>query len=223
MGAEASTVILVPVLARPHRVAPLLDAVWETTNEPHRVLFVVSRTDHVERRELERLDAEHLVVDEVSYPAKINAGYRATSEPWLFLAADDISPHVGWLTEALRVAAETGARVIGTNDLGNARTVDGTHSTHSLVARAYADDPGATADHAREVLHEGYRHWYCDDELVSVAKARGEWAHAGDAIVEHLHPYHGKAERDDVYTLGEANRHADGRLFRRRARIWRRW
>lgn len=213
--------IIVPVLDRPHRVAPLIDSIEGATRLPHRLLFVVSDNDRAERAALEAAGADHLVVGrrQVSYPAKINAGYRATTEPWLFLAADDIAPRDGWLDAALALAGD-GVHVIGTNDLGNRRVLAGEHSTHTLVRRSYCDHPGATADCAATVLWEGYRHWYVDDELVGVARHRNVYAHAHDAIVEHLHPYWGKGEEDRTYRLGEQRRREDRRRFARRRNLW---
>lgn len=216
--------IIVPVLARPHRVEPLLASIWEATPEPHRVLFVADRTDRDELAAIEAAGAEVEVFHHPdrpgTYPEKINAGYRASTEPILFLAADDVTFHVGWLAEIHRALAH-GAKVVGTNDLGNKRTISGEHSTHTAVLRSYADRPGGPADRRGAVLHEGYRHWFCDDELVGVARHRRVWAHCPNAVVEHLHPYHGKAERDATYDLGEANERADRVLFRKRRRLWR--
>jgi hypothetical protein len=211
-------VVIVPVLDRPHRVVPLLDSI-EGTARGVRVLFVVGDSDIAERDAISRAGAEALVLPDqrVSYPTKINAAYRATSEPWMFCAADDVVFRPGWLEAAAAHDVE-GVDVIGTNDLGNGRVVAGIHSTHTFVRRAYADSPGATFDEAGTVLHEGYRHWFCDDELVTAAQRRGVYAHAGDSIVEHLHPYHGKAERDQTYALGEQRRRDDKRRWLRRSR-----
>ncbi len=63
------------------------------------------------------------------------------------------------------------------------------------------------------VAHEGYHHWFCDDEVVTAAKQRGVWAMALASKVEHLHPYFGKGEMDDVYRLGEQHADADKALF----------
>ena len=222
MSDWASTAILVPVLARPHRVTPLLDSIFEATLEPHRVLFICGRDDHAELDAIRAAGADVLEVDASckTYPRRINAGLAATTDPWVFLAADDVTFHVGWLGEAHRVAADTGAQVVGTNDLGNARTVNGEHSTHTLVARNYAEDPGGAWGQPGTVLHPGYAHWYCDDELVQVARHRGVWAHAADSVVEHLHPFHGKAPRDATYRAGEARKARDRRLYRQRSAAW---
>jgi glycosyltransferase involved in cell wall biosynthesis len=214
-------VIIVPVLNRPHRVIPTMQSVAAATPEPHRLLFVASRSDSPEVRALAAAGAHYLLVAGAgTYPAKVNAAYQATTEPLLFLAADDLEFHPGWLSTALELL-EPGVEVIGTNDLGNPRVLEGLHSTHTLVTRAYCDDPGATADQAGTVLHQGYRHLFVDDELVGVAQARGVYAHAADAVVEHMHPYFDKAETDSTYARGHRNVVADQALYDRRVTLWR--
>jgi len=66
------------------------------------------------------------------------------------------------------------------------------------------------------VCHEGYRHWYVDDEIVTAAKERGVWQAALGSIVEHMHPMFGKAADDDVYTAGQAHAQQDRVTFQRR-------
>ncbi len=184
------------------------------------MLFVADVDDHRELAELHRVGADWITVDDPrNYPAKINAGYRETSEPLVFLAADDLSFHPGWLTAAQKVLSDT-VDVVGTNDLYNPRVVAGAHSTHTLVRRSYVERFGVV-DEPGVVLHEGYPHEYCDDELVQTARARGRYGHAHDSIVEHLHPYAGKAPHDAVYELGQSRRREARTIFRRRRRLWR--
>lgn len=196
-----------------------MDAFAASTPEPHRLLFVVSRDDREELRALESEGAEFLIASVGSYPAKVNLAYRATDEPVLFLAADDLAPREGWLSAAL-ACLDAGALVVGTNDLGNPRVLAGEHSTHTLVSRAYCDSPGAAFGQPGAVLHEGYHHWYVDDELVGLARHRGVYAHAHDSVVEHLHPYHGKAPHDATYRVGERRKRQDLAEFARRAGGW---
>jgi glycosyltransferase involved in cell wall biosynthesis len=216
-----TTLIVVPVLNRTQNIAPLIRSVETATPEPHRLLFVVDETDRAELAALRDIGADTLVVPRthISYPHKVNAAYLATSEPLLFLAADDVRFHPGWLTAATAKLSATVA-VVGTNDLGNARTIDGTHSTHTLVTRAYCDDPGGAHGEPGSVMHAGYSHWFCDDELVGLAQARGVYAAATDSVVEHMHPYHAKAARDATYARGERRRAQDRRLHNKRARLW---
>jgi hypothetical protein len=124
----------------------------------------------------------------------------------------------GWLDHAEHAARITGANVVGTNDLGNPRVMRGEHATHLLVRRSYVDEVGASWDGPKVVCHEGYRHWYVDDEVVTAAKQRGTWAMALASHVEHLHPYWGKAATDDVYEQGATSAEEDRKLYQRRCR-----
>jgi len=219
MGHEV--VILVPMLGRPHRVAPLLASITAATPEPHRVLWLVTSDDTEVGDAVETVGGEPLMVPWQGggdYARKINAGYRHTSEPLVFCAACDLEFHVGWLAAAMaRLDGTVG--VVGTNDLGNRRVMAGEHATHSLVTRAYADTYG-TIDEPGKILHEGYRHEYVDDELVGTAKARGAWAFAADSVVEHLHPHWGKAPSDTLYEAQAGRMSASRHLYLRRRRLW---
>lgn len=210
-------VVLVPMLGRPWTVEPLVRSLAES-GAPAEVLFIIGTEDDAV------WDAcpGHRTLEVVrkcrgDYAAKINAGTRATSEPWLFLGACDIRFHRGWW-DACMNAAETGAQVIGTNDLANPRTASGDLSTHTLISREYAARP--TIDGKPGPLFEGYRHEYVDDELRGTAISRGVWTHAADAIVEHLHPATGKSDWDDSYRGQETRMRADRRLMTQRRRLW---
>jgi hypothetical protein len=107
--------------------------------------------------------------------------------------------------------------VVGTNDLGNPRVLAGEHATHLLIRRSYVDEQGASWDGPGVVAHEGYRHWYVDDEIVTSAKQRGVWQMALGSVVEHFHPLFGKAEQDDVYRLGQSFAQTDRATFLERS------
>lgn len=169
-------------------------------------------------RAWEAAGAIFLAVSEgTTFAQRINAGYAATDEPWLFVVGDDVVFRPGWLDHAQSVAGGK-FHVIGTNDLGNPRVTAGEHATHLLIRRSYVDDVGASWDGPKNVCHEGYSHWFVDDELVTAAKQRGVWAMALGSVVEHMHPAWGKAENDDVYELGQSHAPEDRKLFERRRR-----
>lgn len=237
MEALASVIaILVPVLARPHRAFALVSSIARSTSVAHRIVFLCTPGDVAEIAACSATaDRARGTVDVLVCPferrpgdfaRKTNHGLRETSEPWLFLGADDLDFRPGWDVACLRSAEQTGARLIGTNDLGNPLVRRGEHATHTLVARSYAEERG-TIDEPGKIYHEGYGHQWVDNELVETAKARGEWAFAADAIVEHLHPLwpderggH-KGAMDETYTLGLSSSRADRALFLRRRRLWR--
>jgi hypothetical protein len=94
----------------------------------------------------------------------------------------------------------------------------GEHATHMLVERAYVMEKGASWDGPGVLCHEGYHHWFVDDELVTVAKQNGVFQVALGSEVEHVHPMVGKAPNDAVYDLGADKAQEDEKLFKARFR-----
>lgn len=222
----SAAVVIVPVLGRPHRVGPLLASIAAATPEPHRVLFVCSPGDGEEIASIAAAGAAHLVIERApgpgDYAAKINLAYGSSTEPFLFLGADDLAFKPGWLGAAFRpMLKDSRVGVVGTQDLGNPLVIRGRHATHLLVRRSYVDQFG-TIDEPGKVLHEGYGHNFCDTELVATAKKRGAWAFARRSIVEHLHPDWGRGPDDDTYRLGRSRFTDDERHFQSRQQLWRR-
>lgn len=213
-------VVIVPMLGRARRVEPLLESIHGTCEA--RVVFAVTEGDAAVIDVIDAAGEErmtHPPRTHGDYAIKINTGYRHTTEPHLFLAADDLRFHPGWY-EAATAKLKGGIGVVGTNDLGNPRVMRGEHSTHCLVTRDYADRHG-TIDGPGRVLFEGYVHEFVDDELVGTARKRGAWAFAADSHVEHLHPHWGKGDYDASYEA-QTRRMNDSRpLYMRRKRRWR--
>lgn len=215
--------VVVPVLARPWRVAPLASSLAQAGSSA-RLLLVCSPEDEEEIAACRQAGVDYLVTSWPGgsmgdYARKVNMAYRCSREEWIMLAADDLRFHPGWAEAALAAAAATGARVIGTNDLGNPRVTSGRHATHCLVHRSYADQLG-TVDGPGAVLAEAYWHNFVDDELVGTARWRGEWAFAREAVVEHLHPHWGKASMDATYQLGLSRFADDRRVYLSRCPRW---
>lgn len=217
--------ILVPVLARPHRVRPLLESIAATVPEGTRVVFVCDPDDYPEQRAIHASlhdDAYGPLAVQVAtcdggYAKKANAAVRATDEPLVMLAADDLDFQEGWFDAALDKLGG-GVEAVGLNDLID-RPTRPQHATHFLLTRRYAEQP--TIDGQPGPLFEGYTGWFCDDELIGTATRRGVYAYAEDAHVEHLHHIAGKAFDDDTYRKGRAHAREDRRLFRQRIDLWR--
>jgi hypothetical protein len=201
-------------MRRPQNAAPFMRSLVLTTEQA--TVYAIADADDTETADAWR-DAGATVITSTgtSFAIKVNDGYRATDEPWLFIVGDDVRFHPGWLANALGHA--DGFDVIGTNDLLTARVVTGQHATHFFVRRSYVDTIGASWDGPGVVCHEGYHHWYVDDELVNSARQRGVWRSALCSIVEHVHPLNGSALTDEVYELGQSYAANDQRLFRERA------
>lgn len=215
--------VLIPVLGRPTRVRPLLRSLVASETDLRLLpVFLCSPNDLDEQRAVRDAGITPRVVDWLpgagDYAKKMNLGFREAVTDWIFLAADDLRFNRGWADEAIRVAVANDVCVVGTNDLGNERTVAGYHSTHTLVHRDYGGC--GTVDAADRILHEGYDHNYVDDEFVQTAIWRDTYAHAPRSIVEHLHPDWGKGTIDETYVKGKARFYEDRELYRSRKRLW---
>jgi len=215
--------ILVPVLGRPERALPLAQSAARGTDVPYSLTFMCSPDDDAEIAACSEA-GDVIVVDWPAgpgdYARKINAGYRATTEPFVFTAADDLIFHPGWASAALELADRIEASVIGTDDLWNPMVRRGDHSTHTLVRRSYVELEGASWDGPGTVFCEEYDHQYVDTELVACARARGVWAFCREARVEHLHPFAHKSAMDETYRKGLARGREDRRLYDQRSRLY---
>jgi hypothetical protein len=202
--------VLVPVLRRPGRVAPLLQAFAATTPD-YSLYFITDPDDAGERKAIH--DAGGTILCELpgSYAEKINKAVTLTREPLLFLGADDLEPQLGWFDAAHSKLLEQGAQVVGINDmLKRSREL----ATHFLITREYAERPIITGEPGP--LCEQYAHNCVDDELLATAKHRGVYAYAEDALVRHLHPDVGAAQWDDVYLKGRSSLGPDRKLWKYR-------
>lgn len=215
--ATEEVAILVPVLGRPEHAEPFMRSLFASTGLAHAYAICDDDWDDTAHawKQAGATVLEFAGKGPGTFAQKINRGYRATSEPWLFLVGSDVRFHPGWLDHAQAIAGDR-YHVVGTQDLGNPRVISGEHATHLLVRRSYVDEQGASWDGPGTVAHESYRHWFVDDEIVTVAKQRGVWAMALGSKVEHLHPAWGKGERDAVYDLGESHAQADQERFQAR-------
>lgn len=215
--------VLIPVLARPHRVEPTLRSIFKNTKDA-RVVFITDPDDDEERRVIQTVQEVFGKVEELvcegkqrNYARKINLGVRETSEPLLFFGADDLEFHPRWLEEA-KAKLKGGIGVVATNDLCNPRVGAGELATHPLVTRAYTKK--GTIDNSEVVLHEGYQHEYVDREFSETAQYRNAFAYAPDSVVEHLHPLVGKAPNDHLYNEIWTRMYQGRRLYSRRCNKW---
>lgn len=204
-----------PVLGRPHRVEPLMNAI-EATTHGVRVHFICDPDDEDQIHAV-RTDARgHLHTLAGNYAAKTTAAIAATDSQLVFTGADDLQPYPGWFEKA-KAHLRGNVQVVGVNDLVG-RPHRPEHAAHFLMTREYAERP--TIDGGPGPFHHGYCHWFCDDELIATARKRGVYAYASDAVVEHLHAKAGKAPDDDTYRKGRENWELDRSIFNGRAGLW---
>ena len=214
--AAEEVAVLVPVLGRPQHATPFMASLRASTGLA--TAYAICDADDRDAANAWK-EAGAIVLgitaggsDPGTFAQKANIGYRESQAPWLLMAGSDVQFHPGWLDHALATAGDR-FHVVGTNDMGNPRVLAGEHATHPLIRRSYIDQMGASWDGPGVVAHEGYRHWYVDDEIVTAAKQRGVWAMSLASRVEHLHPLWGKGEPDEVYALGEQHAADDRQRF----------
>lgn len=218
-------VILVPTLGRSAALRPLLQSVATTTAPgAANLVFVVDHEDPDTHLELQEAWQQGWrfgrCFADGTYPGKINAGLRASDEPLVLPAADDVVFHAGWLDHAL-AAFDDGVDVVGTNDLTPA-TADGQHATMPIVRRSYIESPGAAFGEPGVLFHRGYHHNACETEICKLAQHRGVYVSCPASIIEHRHPSWGTREADDTDRKGNMrNWDADMALFEKRQAEWR--
>lgn len=245
--------IVIPLWLRTRNILRVGHSASVATPEAE-VIFVVSEDDRLVRDYLtdfgvpeapsDHLRSWQLVVPGYGggagdYAKKINAGYRASSRPFIFTGADDIVFGDGWYAPARELIDDATIRtittpgggtltgpfpipeigVVGTVDGLNGRTLTGEHSTHSLVARWYADQ-GACPEIGNIIYFEGYIHEYCDDELCQVAMARKAYAHSFASTVQHLHWLGDRTLDDETYRQGRSGTRMSRLTFLKRQRLW---
>ena len=220
--------ILIPVLGRPHRAAPLVENIRDSTEVEHRITFICSPGDDEQIAACQATDASWVVFGNGGsgdYARKINHATMilgAWQGDWVFNGADDLTFEPGWDTNALKMAdSGPGFDVVGTNDLANASVKRGQFGTHCLIRRRYITERGGTADQQPgTVLHEGYDHNFVDRELCHTAQHRGVFVFAKHSRVKHSHYLWGTADKDNTYRKAMRHYQDDHRLFLSRAHMW---
>jgi len=208
-------VILVPVLGRPHRVAPVLESAAKAT--PGADVLFIADPDDTDELEVLTCEGADFIAPGGTYAEKINAGVRATDAPLIMSAADDLTFIPGWFEKAKACLSEQ-IRVVGVTDQVTERNRLGHHAAHFLIARDYALLP--TIDGGEGPFHTGYRHLWCDDEFIGTARHRDALHISTEAQVEHTHYFDGSGEMDATYEKGLAHRRQDRALWKRRRRLW---
>ena len=151
------------------------------------------------------------------FPTKLNYGYAHSTADWIQFVGDDVTFHPGWLDHQQWIADSYKAKVVGSADLANPRVMAGEHATHWMVARDYIEESGASWDGPGTFAHEGYKHWFVDDEIVLKAKLEGVFQSALGAVIEHHHPIVG-APSDRVYKKNDQHAERDKIRFRKRVK-----
>lgn len=212
--------VIVPAMRR-ENMARLVES-FDATNDGTADLIVVGDNEFSYRPLGSRLLST--MCDHSTYAAKVTDALGFSTADFVCIVGDDCEFKPGWI-EAAR-AVSTRADVIGTNDsepgrIRNPLVANGSHSDHSFIRRSYIDDEGASLDGPGSAFSSAYRHWFCDRELIELAKARGVFVMAPDSVIVHHHPgYDGDEaarQADPTYMAAVDHAEADRKTWLRRA------
>jgi len=236
MPEKDAVAVLVPLYKRTEHIEALADSFRATTKRGEaRLVFLWEHGDDEVRDAVLRAcgsgidgisgQQAHLADGGTAhtYAEKLNEGLRVTTEPWVLCIGDDTRLRDGWLDAARKLSEEFD--IIGTNDslpgrTRNPKVARGVHADHFFVRRAYVEEYGASLEGPGILAPEVYGHWYTDEEIIRLARARGVFSPCLESIVEHLHPgYDGDAkarEADPTYMAAVEHSSTDEQTFRDR-------
>jgi len=144
-------------------------------------------------------------------PKMVNRLVAKTSRQWVMFLGDDTEIKPGFL-RALQYAVESLPKkwgVIGLN------TENGIPCAHWIAHKNMLDLTGG------QFFSSDYHHFYCDNELMDIAKENERWAWAEKAKIKHNHPSN-SAEPDEYNKSVLSNREADRITYYHRKRDRRR-
>lgn len=180
--------VIIPTINRPDMLAPLVANIHDTASVEHRVYLVMEHDDQASLDAARDLDTVAVIGRYGSCSVAINAGYRASTEPFVAIANDDCVFHPGWDTNALRVFSDT-VHVVGMNDGA------GDCKCFPMVRRTFIERHSGVYDKPNTIFHT-YRSQGPDTEFAFYAILRGVWAPAFDSVVEHVNWRTGRADPD---------------------------
>ena len=206
--------VLIPTLRRAQRIAPIV-ANLRAVSPQVRVVFVVEEQESYDAATKAGAEAVWNTRAK-SYAGAINSGFEQTDGEWVFTGADDLEWREGWLSALAPLMKQYS--VMGTNDLHADHVMRGDDATHMAVKREYINALGGTASfEPGRVMWEGYEHYFCDPELVNMARWRGVWSPCLESHVAHF------PERENGDEKMDANlsaREADKAKYKRRSGVW---
>lgn len=205
--------VVVPTVNRADMLPALVANIHEATENDHRVYLVMEKDDTASLKAAAGLDTVDVVGTFGSCSTAVNAGYWASTEPFVAVTNDDCVFHQGWDTKALQRFSES-VHVVGMNDgLGDCKCFP-------MVRRSFIEAESGVFDKPNQIFHE-YKSQGPDTEFTFYAMLRGVWDSAPDAVVEHRNWRNGAADPDHPnYLKARDTILEDLEEYNRRAPLW---
>lgn len=146
----------------------------------------------------------------IGCPKMVDWLTRKTKFDWVMFLGDDTLPEDGFLEEAVNAVSLLPEfdlykwGMVGLND----EIHDGNQlATHWMCHKNVLGFTGG------EFFHTGYKHQYCDRELIDIAKANNFYVWAEKAKIKHNHFINDKSENDEHYQRAYSAKNAKHDLF----------
>jgi hypothetical protein len=210
---ERGLAVLCPTLNRAEKLPGLVEQIHANTVTPHTIYFVMEAHDRESFNAVKGLDCWAVQGRFGSCAAAYNAGFEFSTEPFCFLANDDLEFPEGWELPALRMI-QAGTPIVGVNE-GHGRM-----TCFSMVERQFIDDHSGVFDRPGTLVHP-YKSQYVDTELAEYAKHRGVWGEAVEGGVLHRHHEWGEADPNHPnYVKARETCDEDHRTYETRRSEW---
>jgi hypothetical protein len=210
MTSDKLVTVAIPILNRPERIKTVYNYFSERTGRLENVLFLPDRDDFESISILNELGYNYLISKPSekfgvqTYASKINYAFLNSNLEFFMYAADDVIPQPGWFTILLNEFKKNpNVGVVVPNDNLTLAVQEGRGAPHAVIRREYVNKfNGASFPGSGIVMHEGYRHAFCDTELMEVAKKRKAFLYVPESVVVHDRPGLSEKNVDEVYKLG---------------------
>jgi len=178
--------VVVPTVHRADMLAALVTNIHEATTVVHSIYLVMEYDDTDSIDAAKGLQTVDVLGKFGSCSVAVNAGYRASTEPFVAIVNDDCVFHPGWDVAALRYFNDA-VHIVGMNDgFGDCKCFP-------MVRRSFIEEHSGVYDKPNTIFHT-YKSQGPDTEFAFYAMLRGVWADAPDAVVEHVNWRTGRAD-----------------------------
>ena len=128
--------VLIPTVNRAELLEPLVANIHDTTITPHQVYLIMEDHDHASLAAANGLNAVRVIGSYGSNAAAVNAGYHASTEPFVAILNDDIHCTPDWDIAALARFSDS-IHIVGINQGDRRCTVilDGPPRLHPTALR----------------------------------------------------------------------------------------
>lgn len=175
--------ILIPQRGRPNQIKRCPELILKNTSYPnYGILVICDRDDLASVKEIPKHIRIKIVVDpspgRQMFVGKVNYGFKISKAPYLVYLANDVEVGKNWLTEAMKTMLGSLFGGIGLVAFNHGDPQK--HAYHGLISRKFVNQYLKG-----NIFYPGYIHFWCDLELVAIAKRHNRFCFSPKSRVFH--------------------------------------